>query len=81
MQNDPSLHQDQQNQADHLIKAKGVEQTAKEMKSDDEEVEKNQSQDPAQKNLSEAEKADQTDPKDFEPFNLDKVDDIKKGDE
>lgn len=81
MQNDPSLHHDQQNQADHLIKTKGSEKAA-DFADENEQTSKDDLQEkPAGKHLSEAEKEEQTDPYDFEPFALDKLDKINKGDD
>lgn len=70
MQNDPSLHHDQQNQSDYFIQEQGAEKGA-EFAND------------AEENGMEggAETAGQTEPKDFEPFNLDALDNMNKGEE
>lgn len=65
LENDPTLHQDQQNQADHFLKTRATESGNEFIKrdpvSDD-------------KELSEEEKASMTRPEDFEKFNLDDLD-------
>lgn len=67
LENDPTLHQDQQNQADHFLKARaaenGNELTKRDPLSDDSE-------------LSEEEKAQMTRPEDFEKFNLEDLDQL-----
>ncbi|GAA0482007.1 hypothetical protein IRB23SM22_11000 [Alkalibacterium sp. s-m-22] len=72
MENDPTLHQDQQNQADHFLKTKATESGNEFIKrdpvSDDRE-------------LSEEEKAQITRPEDFEKFNLDDLDQLNDSNE
>ncbi|PRY82748.1 hypothetical protein [Alkalibacterium olivapovliticus] len=65
MENDPTLHQDQQNQADHLLKARGAKR-AKEFAEND--------TDSDQAGLSDEAKEEEAKPEDFEKFNLDKLD-------
>lgn len=67
LENDPTLHLDQQNQADHFLKTKATQSGNEFIKrdpfSDD-------------RGLSEEEKAQMTRPEDFEKFNLDDLDQL-----
>lgn len=68
MQNDPTLHQDQQNQADKAVRAKQLKKTNEFIKRD-EVID--------DRELSEEEKAQRSKPEDYEKFNFDHLDDNK----
>ncbi|GAA0354820.1 hypothetical protein GCM10008932_04780 [Alkalibacterium iburiense] len=65
MENQPTLHQDQQNQADQAVKAEGLKETNPFIKRD-EVID--------DRELSEEEKAQRSKPEDFEKFNFDQLD-------
>ncbi|MCC5894540.1 MAG: hypothetical protein JJU16_03695 [Alkalibacterium sp.] len=64
MENDPTLHQDQQNQSDYFLKAQGAKESDRLLKNEP-------GEDGA--DLSEDEKEKQTKAEDFEQFDLDKL--------
>lgn len=69
MKNDPTLHQDQQSQADQAAKAESLRETNEFIKRD-EVID--------DRELSEEEKAQRSKPEDYEKFNFDQLDKKKK---